>query len=190
MKFSSMIHSLCLERKRSSFLNKEYHFLDTRIMDTQLFYSFLISWKWKAIQLVVSGLHCHCKRLPIVFWIQHFCATDVAGAFYEISFDSLTRKLRGQMNRWFDMLFGPTKVAFQISVRSRDWFRWVRSVKRCLLDTGATFSHVTSTSLFFMQLMKNFDLVPLKESVYSDVRCCGDKYTAVYRGTYKWMNAY
>ena len=50
-----------------------------------------------------------------------FSATDVAGAFYEMSFDSLTRKLRDQMNKWFDMLFGRTKVAFRISVKSRDW---------------------------------------------------------------------
>ena len=78
------------------------------------------------MQLAVSVLHCHCKRFYIVFWLQMFSATDVAGAFYEISFDLLTRKLRDQMNKWFDMLFGRTKVAFQISVRSRDWFLWVR----------------------------------------------------------------
>ena len=40
-----------------------------------------------------------------------FSAKDVAGAFYEISFDLLTRKLRDQINKWFDMFFGRTKVA-------------------------------------------------------------------------------
>ncbi|KAK2547471.1 hypothetical protein P5673_032553 [Acropora cervicornis] len=46
-----------------------------------------------------------------------FSATDVAGAFYEMSFDSLTRKLRDQMNKWFDMLFGRTKKYHQIGIQ-------------------------------------------------------------------------
>ena len=41
-----------------------------------------------------------------------FSATDVAGAFYEISFDLLTQKLRDQMDKWFDLFFWAHKGSF------------------------------------------------------------------------------
>ena len=48
------------------------------------------------------------QTVPHCLLTSNVSAKDVAGAFYEISFDLLTRKLRDQINKWFDMFFGHT----------------------------------------------------------------------------------